>query len=91
MPYSAARLRVWRSTTGRSGSFGEAQLNYFKRIQEMRLSNPTLIGFGIHDQTTFQMANEYANGAIIGSAFIKAISNGAKLDQAIAQFIKQLR
>ncbi|MEM9986251.1 MAG: tryptophan synthase subunit alpha [Bacteroidota bacterium] len=79
------------STTGRSGSFGEAQVNYFKRIQGMQLNNPTLIGFGIHDQSTFEMANKYANGAIIGSAFIKAISNGAKPSQAIPHFVRQLR
>ena len=32
---------------------------------------PTLIGFGIHDRTTFEQACTRAKGAIIGTAFIK--------------------
>jgi tryptophan synthase alpha subunit len=32
---------------------------------------PTLIGFGIHDHETFEMACKHADGAIIGTAFIR--------------------
>ena len=39
-----------------------------------RFQLPTLIGFGIHDDKSFQQACEYANGAIIGSEFIRHLS-----------------
>lgn len=79
------------STTGRSSGFGEAQLAYFQRIQAMQLKNPTLIGFGIHDQATYQTASSYANGVIIGSAFIKALTGSSGLEEAIPQFVRSIR
>jgi tryptophan synthase alpha chain len=52
----------------------------------MQLKNPTLIGFGIKDKQTFNTACEYANGAIVGSAFIKAIDKSNNLKEDIQQF-----
>ncbi|WP_196889506.1 tryptophan synthase subunit alpha [Aureivirga sp. CE67] len=63
------------SITGAKSSISEKQISYFERIQKMNLKNPTMIGFGISNKETFDVACEYANGAIIGSAFIKMISN----------------
>jgi tryptophan synthase alpha chain len=40
----------------------------------MNLKNPQIIGFGISDKTTFNQATQYAKGAIIGSAFIKNLT-----------------
>ena len=57
----------------------------------MNLSNPTLIGFGISDAESFSQACEYANGAIIGSAFINAISNTENLDAVIKSFIQSIK
>jgi tryptophan synthase alpha chain len=79
------------STTGRSSGFGEAQVAYFQRIQQMQLHNPTLIGFGIHDHETYQTASRYAHGAIIGSAFIKALKQGDPLGEAIPAFVQRVR
>jgi len=64
------------STTGNEKSM-EQQLGYFKRLQDMKLGNPVLIGFGIKDRETFDMACRHANGAIIGTAYIRAIENAA--------------
>ncbi|MBA3705218.1 MAG: tryptophan synthase subunit alpha [Bacteroidetes bacterium] len=75
------------STTGAKEGIGKQQENYFKRIQTMKLKNPLMIGFGISDHETFSKACEYANGAIIGSAFIKAIGNKNKLKENIKQFV----
>ncbi|MFA6481583.1 MAG: tryptophan synthase subunit alpha, partial [Bacteroidales bacterium] len=36
---------------------------------------PTLIGFGIHDHDTFEMACRQANGAIIGTGFIRYLNS----------------
>ncbi|WP_299890956.1 tryptophan synthase subunit alpha [uncultured Lacinutrix sp.] len=64
------------SVTGNSSGFGKEQTDYFKRIASMNLKNPQIVGFGINNHTTFTQATEYAKGAIIGSAFIKHLTNG---------------
>ena len=63
------------SVTGAKDSFDKYQIEYFKRIKKMNLSNPLLIGFGISNKKTFQAACQNSNGAIIGSAYIKYIEN----------------
>ncbi|MDP9041338.1 MAG: tryptophan synthase subunit alpha [Bacteroidota bacterium] len=67
------------STTGQDRALGK-QEKYFKRLQSMNLQNPILIGFGIKDKSSFSKACSFANGAIIGTAFIKAMEN-AKEDE----------
>lgn len=62
------------STTGKTSGFGEEQLNYFERIGSMNLKNPQIVGFGIKDEETFDQATSKAKGAIIGSAFIKHLT-----------------
>lgn len=62
------------STTGNITGFGNTQSDYFKRIAAMNLKNPQIVGFGIKDKATFQAATEHQAGAIIGSAFIKHIT-----------------
>jgi len=62
------------SVTGGQSGFGAEQTSYFKRIADMNLNNPQIIGFGISNNETFKKATQYANGAIIGSAFIKYVS-----------------
>ncbi|OUR99303.1 tryptophan synthase subunit alpha [Flavobacteriales bacterium 33_180_T64] len=71
------------SVTGSSSGFGDAQINYFKRIADMTLKNPQIVGFGISNNETFTQATQYAKGAIIGSAFIKFLSNNTfnKIDE----------
>jgi tryptophan synthase alpha chain len=60
-------------TTGARDSFNEDQQDYFKRIASYKLNNPLLAGFGISNRKTFEQACLHTNGAIIGSAFIKAL------------------
>ncbi len=73
------------SVTGSSSGFGDTQTDYFKRIANMNLKNPQVIGFGISDNKTFTQATNYAKGAIIGSAFIKHVTkNGVN---SIEKFI----
>jgi tryptophan synthase alpha chain len=78
------------STTGSGKKVEDFQREYFERIQSMNLENPRLIGFGISDHATFTNACKYANGAIIGSAFVKAIDSGAEIQNTISQFVKQI-
>lgn len=75
------------SITGAKKDIEQGQIKYFKRIKALNLQTPTLIGFGISNHETFSQACQYANGAIIGSAFIKAISNESDLKTNIKQFV----
>lgn len=61
------------STTGSTSGITDEMKGYFDRVHKMNLKIPRLIGFGIKDKETFKEASQYANGAIIGSAFIRAI------------------
>jgi tryptophan synthase alpha chain len=77
------------SITGRDTNM-EAQENYFKRVKNMRLKNEVLIGFGIKDRHTFLQACKYTSGAIIGTAYIKAISNAESIDTATQNFLNSI-
>lgn len=63
------------STTGAQSGFGEEQTAYFERIANMNLKNPQIVGFGISNNETFTQATKHAKGAIIGSAFVKHVTN----------------
>jgi len=63
------------STTGAQSGFGEEQTAYFERISNMTLKNPQIVGFGISNNETFVQATKYSKGAIIGSAFVKHVTN----------------
>lgn len=78
------------STTGAKASIASEQEAYFKRIQAMNLKSPYLIGFGISNKETFENACKYASGAIIGSAFVKALEENNNVTEASEAFIKTL-
>lgn len=77
------------SVTGSSSGFGQTQTDYFKRISNMNLKNPQIVGFGISDNETFTQATRYAKGAIIGSAFIKQLTNEGT--DSISNFITAIK
>ncbi|HKK62654.1 MAG TPA: tryptophan synthase subunit alpha [Bacteroidales bacterium] len=81
------------ATTGTKGDISDTQLAYFERIRKMNLEIPRMIGFGISSHETFKKACNYANGAIIGSAFIRAIQNkkGSLLEPAVNEFVGSVR
>ena len=62
------------SVTGSQEGFGKDQEAYFQRIADMNLKTPQLIGFGINNAENFLQASKWAKGAIIGSAFIKYLT-----------------
>jgi tryptophan synthase alpha chain len=77
------------SVTGSSAGFGSTQEDYFKRIANMNLKNPQVIGFGINNKETFDQATQFAKGAIIGSAFITNLTNNGV--ESIGDFVKAIR
>jgi tryptophan synthase alpha chain len=78
------------ATTGAGKKVEDFQIDYFERIQNMSLNNPRIIGFGISDYATFNNACKYANGAIIGSAFVKAIQNDLGIEKSVSNFVKSI-
>jgi tryptophan synthase alpha chain len=79
------------STTGAKGGFTSNQVDYFNRLQSLKLKNPFLIGFGISDRATFSKASSYGAGAIVGSAFITLLRESKNQKQDIESFVKNLK
>jgi tryptophan synthase alpha chain len=77
------------SITGSVG--GKMSETYLTKIKQLPLKNPTLTGFGIHDNLGFTTACKYSKGAIIGSAFIKHISTNGTSYLSIQQFVNTIR
>jgi len=77
------------STTGNNKDISE-QEGYFKKLHDMNLKNPILVGFGIKDRPTFEAVCKYTNGAIIGSAYIKALGNGTDVNAATKEFLETI-
>lgn len=77
------------STTGVKGAVNEEQISYFERIRNMNLRSKRLIGFGISDKASFEKASSYANGAIIGSAFVKALAGAGEIDGKVKTFVQK--
>lgn len=80
------------STTGEKKQITDTQIDYFKRVNDMDIAFPRLIGFGISNAETFAKACEYAQGAIIGSAFIKCLGDKAELsiEERIEKFLRSI-
>ena len=78
------------STTGNAKDISGAK-PYFEKIKSAGLKNPTMIGFNVKDHSSFTFATSYANGAIIGSAFIKAIANSSDLKKDVSDFVKMVK
>jgi len=77
------------SVTGSKAGFGNTQTSYFERIGAMQLANPQIVGFGISNSETFQQATNTAKGAIIGSAFIKHLTEHGV--DSVADFVQKIR
>ena len=77
--------------TGSKSSIHQSQIDYFKRINNLKLNTPKLIGFGISDKKTFDTACIHAEGAIIGSAFIKALQQSKNIKQTVKEFINSVK
>jgi tryptophan synthase alpha chain len=79
------------STTGNLDKERSNNNDYLKRISTTDIENPTLIGFNIKDKSSFTNACHYANGAIIGSAFVKMLSESTNIEEDITKFVDNIR
>ncbi|WP_336833836.1 tryptophan synthase subunit alpha [Sphingobacterium siyangense] len=78
------------ATTGKTLDVGDDTAAYFKRIHDLQLKNPLIVGFGISDKPTFQKASKHTAGAIIGTAFVKRLKEPDYLTQ-IPAFIASIK
>ncbi|WP_316840114.1 tryptophan synthase subunit alpha [Pedobacter gandavensis] len=78
------------ATTGQNLKVSEGTEAYFSRIAALKLKNPTMIGFGISSKETFDKACQYANGAIIGSAFVKNLK-ADDVSGSVKEFMKNFK
>jgi len=76
------------ATTGKNLQLSQNTDDYFARIAGMNLKNPVMIGFGINSKATFEKACQYANGAIIGTAFVKVLTED-KSSENIEKFMAE--
>jgi len=78
------------STTGSKTDFSAA-VDYLGKLKEMNLTTPILTGFNIKNKQNFQDACKYVNGAIIGSEFIRQITDVEDISQAAATFVASIK
>ena len=74
------------STTGGAADM-DGQEDYFRRLEQMRLQNPVLVGFGVRDRNSFEAACRHTQGAIIGTAYIRAIAGATDVARATKEFL----
>lgn len=79
------------STTGNESKDLDGQDAYFKRIAAAGLQNPIQIGFNIKDKETFEHACRHAQGAIIGSAFVRMLKNSHLIADDVKEFVQGIR
>jgi tryptophan synthase alpha chain len=77
------------SITGSDKDFSAVE-TYLQKLKAMNLKNPVLVGFGIKDKATFETASKYANGAIIGSAYIKALEGTDEIERKTKMFLESI-
>lgn len=80
------------ATTGAQHDFDSQKQAYFKKIEDLHLRNPRMVGFGISNKQTFNAACANSSGAIIGSRFVTLLNeNQGDAEKAIMQLKADLR
>jgi tryptophan synthase alpha chain len=78
------------STTGSDKKMTDVK-RYLQRLKSKNLRNPILVGFGIKDRSTFETACANANGAIIGTAYIKALAGPGNVTDITRKFLDSVK
>ena len=78
------------STTGRDKNMTDVT-SYLQKLRGLKLKNPVLVGFGIKDRPTFEAACDNANGAIIGTAYIKALAEPGNVTDITQKFLESIK
>jgi tryptophan synthase alpha chain len=78
------------STTGSDKNMTDVK-SYLQKLKRLDLKNPVLVGFGIKDKQTFEVACANANGAIIGTAYIKALAEPGNVADITREFLESIK
>jgi tryptophan synthase alpha chain len=78
------------STTGRDKNMIEVK-KYLQNLKRLKLKNPLLVGFGIKDRQSFDAACEDTNGAIIATAYIKALEGTDDINRTTKNFLNAIK
>jgi tryptophan synthase alpha chain len=79
------------SSSATTGGNNEINVGaYINKLKQLVLKNPILVGFGIKDKKTFTNACQESNGAIIGTAYIKALMQNNNVAATTQQFLQQI-
>ena len=78
------------STTGADKNMTDVR-GYLQKLKALGLRNPVLVGFGIRDKKTFDAACADANGAIIGTAYIKALAEPGNIADITRKFLDTVK
>ena len=77
------------STTGSKSGISDS-MAFLEKLEKMKLDHPILTGFNINNRTAYLQACKYTRGAIIGSSFIKAISENNSIEKNIHTYLKSI-
>lgn len=90
------------AVTGGKAQITEEREAFFKRLEDMKLKSRLIVGFGVSDRESFNAVTKHTSGAIIGSAFVRALENAPQgtttessdtnaLRDIVASFMKNVR
>lgn len=75
--------------TGKSLKIDDERRDYLRKLAEMKLRSPLMVGFGIENKEQFEEVTKYAAGGIIGSAFLREIENASDVCGATKEFVEK--
>lgn len=79
------------SITGTKAVLDEKMILYLKKLAGMQLNRVLLLGFGIQDKKSFELASAYLDGAIVGTSFLKQLDKGETDKNQILQFLAKFK
>jgi tryptophan synthase alpha chain len=79
------------AVTGTDAALDSTHECFFEKLGKMGLGSRLLAGFGISDRPSFERATRYLDGAVIGSAFIRALLEPGELEEKAARFVRSIR
>jgi tryptophan synthase alpha chain len=90
------------AVTGGKATVSDERDAFFRKLADMNLSSRLLVGFGVSDRESFQAVTKHTAGAIMGSAFVRALekvpqgsslheSDRLALQTTVSQFVTQIR
>lgn len=75
--------------TGSQIDVNESRAAYLKRLQDMNLENPFVVGFGVHDRNSYRALAEYAQGVIVGSDFLRSVAEDQDLANKVTAYLQK--